>query len=742
RSLAADLKRSGVDVEPALGELNRVEGEWKALPAKPDAEAVDRLHARARAAVRKLALANPLLDFDDILFAKTAPGLFCHMCDQYYGWWSRPGGGICVLANWKSDRPRVRCLTEGKFEPGSFLRPDLSYDARRVLFAYCKHYPHIAGLSNKLDKKNVPEDAFYHVFEMNVDGTGVRQLTRGKYDDFDARYLPDGRIVFLSTRRGQFIQCGSESALATLARGDLPDIYVRCGGDAGRPVPVYTLHTMDAGGKDLRAISAFEMFEWTPAVANDGRILYSRWDYVDRHNIPFMKLWSTNPDGTSARIVWGNFVTKPHCAFEARPVPGSSKIVFVGSAHHSISGGPLVLLDPQAGTDGTAPIVKLTPEVPYPECEGWPKTYYVSPYPLSERYYLTGWSPAPLQAGDGSGGWGARPNPPNATGLYLYDVFGNLELIYRDPEISSNCPIPLRPRPLPPLYAGLSDDGTANEGKILVEDVYQGLVGIERGAVKRLRIVAVPPKTQPWMNNPRLGPLGDQPGKCVLGTVPVEADGSAYFRAPAGVTVFFQALAADGAAIQTMRSGAYVQPGQTLSCIGCHERRESSPGVSRPPQAALRQPSRLAPGPEGSWPLRFDRLVQPVLDKHCVECHSPAAADPAGAKVNLTADKAYDTLIAYRGKGRSLREAVQAAYNLSRSIPGRGEAATSGLLMLLRDPQGHRGVRLDADALERLLTWMDTYAQRQGSFSPEQEQELLRLRRQWAALLEDPSLPR
>ena len=123
----------------------------------------------------------------------------------------------------------------------------------------------------------MPEEAFYHVFEMNLDGTGLRQLTHGKYDDFDARYLPDGRIVFLSTRRGQFVRCEARAA-GTLGQPDLPNSYVRCGGDASRPVPVYTLHTIDAGGKDLRAISAFEMFEWTPSVANDGRILYARWD--------------------------------------------------------------------------------------------------------------------------------------------------------------------------------------------------------------------------------------------------------------------------------------------------------------------------------------------------------------------------------------------------------------------------------------------------------------------------------
>ena len=178
------------------------------------------------------------------------------MSDQYYGWWSRPGGGIYLLKHFKTEEPVLECLTGAFHEPGSFLRPALSYDARKVLFAWCKHYPRLAAETNKLDKANVPEDAFYHLFEMNIDGTGVRQLTHGKYDDFDGRYLPDGRILLLSTRRGQFIQAGRESAGKTLAQADLPDCYVRCGGGPERPVAVYTLHVMERDGTGLCAISS------------------------------------------------------------------------------------------------------------------------------------------------------------------------------------------------------------------------------------------------------------------------------------------------------------------------------------------------------------------------------------------------------------------------------------------------------------------------------------------------------
>jgi cytochrome c553 len=226
--------------------------------------------------------------------------------------------------------------------------------------------------------------------------------------------------------------------------------------------------------------------------------------------------------------------------------------------------------------------------------------------------------------------------------------------------------------------------------------------------------------------------MRDDPGKCVLGTVPVEADGSAYFRVPAGVIVFFQALNERGVAVQTMRGATHVQPGQTLSCIGCHERRDEAP-PARVALASLREPSRLTAGPEGSWPLRFDRLVQPVLDRQCVHCHHPKAESAIAAKIDLTPAKAYGTLVAY-GKP-SVHDQVMEAYKRGFSLPGDGIAERSALLALLEAPEKHHEVTLDADARERLLTWLDTYAQRQGHFSDEQERELLELRRASAALL-------
>ncbi|NLY02474.1 MAG: hypothetical protein GXY83_40860 [Rhodopirellula sp.] len=724
--LAGQLRELGVVVEPHEDQLRQLSRRLEQLAADAPDDARRQVFFDAHKAVRRLALSNPLLDFDTILLVKRAPPLFPHMSDQYYGWWSRPGGGMWLMSGFKSDQPEIRSITSG-WPDGTFLRPDLSYDGTKVLFAYCRYYPEVAALE-KVDKDTLPEDCFFKIYEMNLDGSGVRQLTHGRYDDFDARYLPGGEIVFLSTRKGQFLQCNKAGAEAT-RRATLPDSFVRCGGGDMRPVAVYTLHVMDGDGGNLRAISAFENFEWNPAVAHDGRVLYARWDYIDRFNGHYESLWSTNPDGTNPQLVYGNFTDKPQCVFEARPIPASQKLVFVAAAHHSNEGGSLCLLDRAAGSEGSAPITRLTPEVCFPETEGWPEHFYANPYPLSEQFFLVSWSDRKLPPHSLLKIDDPR-NPTNAQGLYLYDTFGNLEMLYRDPLISSMYPLPVRPRPKPAVTASIVDWDGVQEGRFLLQDVYEGLDGVPRSAVKRIRIVAVPPKTQPQMNQPVLGVSREDPGKFVLGTAPVAEDGSAWFRVPSGVPLFFQALDADGLALQTMRTLTYVQPGQTLACVGCHESRDTAPQPRRAALAALGEPSRLTPGPPGTWPLRFDELVQPVLDRYCVECHRQGAENAKAIAFDLTAAKAYDSLIGYAGE-----DLKTLAFEKPRSEIGDCPARKSKLLALLSDGEGHEGVRLDAESRERLVTWMDTYAQRLGSFSAEQEQQLRDFRREMAALL-------
>jgi hypothetical protein len=291
-------------------------------------------------------------------------------------------------------------------------------------------------------------------------------------------------------------------------------------------------------------------------------------------------------------------------------------------------------------------------------------------------------------------------------------------------------PLPLRARRRPPTLPHTTDWDGEKHGAFLVQDIYQGMGDLPRGTIKGLRIVAVPPKVQPHMNNPVLGVSREDPGKYVLGTAPVEPDGSAHFLVPSGVPVLFQALDADGMAVQTMRSLTYVQPGQTLACIGCHESREISPLAADAPLAALRAPSRLTPAPEGSWPLRFDQLVQPLLDAKCVSCHQPGGDDADAAKFDLTAKVAYQNLLSYAGD-----DLKKLAFERPRSEVGDCPARQSKLLALLRAESGHHKVKLSPAEWDRLVTWMDTYAHIQGSFSSEQEEQLRQLREKWADLL-------
>ncbi len=701
--------------------LQQVQAAVEQLPADaPDARRRE-LYMRARFAVRRLALANPLLDFDDLILVRGAPGTWSHMSDQYLGWWSQPGGGLYVLHDFKSDQPQLQCLT-GSLPPGNILRPDISYDGRRILFAWCRHYPGLSDWPDKLDKSRLPEDSFYHLYEVQIDGGGLRQLTRGKYNDFDGRYLPNGDIVFCSTRRGQAIQCSADSAAATLTNPALPESYVRCGGGPERPCAVYTLHAMDAAGRNLRPISAFEMFEWTPSIDDQGRILYSRWDYVDRYGQNNMGLWSTLPDGTGVQAVYGNFTRNPECFFEARSIPGSRRIVFTASGHHSITAGSLVLLDTRYGPDSAAALTRLTPEVPFPESEGRPATYYANPYPLSEDHYLVAWSDRALR-------FQGEVNDTAALGVYLYDAFGNLNLIYRDPALGSQYPLPVRPRPRPPVV-GQQGTTVGQEARLLLSNVDAGLDGVAPGTIKRLRVIGLPLKTHPTMDAPSIGVTGHDNGRYVLGTVPVESDGSAWFRVPAGVTLYFQALDESGMAVQTMRSGIYLQPGQTQTCIGCHEPRTTAP-ANQVVRAVRREPSLLTPGPEGSWPLDYAALVQPVLDQRCVSCHAPAAE---GAAFDLTPARSYDALVSYGSP--SLKDLVIQRFHEQRSVAGQCEASMNPVLKLLR--QGHYGVHLSPDDWARLITWMDTLGQRAGSFSIEQERQLRQFRAQLADLLAAP----
>jgi len=673
RRLLADLRRGRDETFLAAEalELDRL-----AAMAPKDLPAARARWLDVRWLKRRIALANPLMRFGELLFCKRVPTSYSHLVMQYFGWRARPGGGLFVLAR-PGKSLACRDLAGGKLEPGNVLEPSLSYDGRRVVFSHvaCGPTPY------RPEAVHAQSGGFYHVYQIGVDGTGLRQLTDGPYDDLMPAYLPDGGIVFSSTRR----------------RG-----YARCfGGQFSRRWHVYTLHRMACDGSGLRRLSSHDTNEWFPTVLPDGRVLYARWDYIDRDAVTHQNLWTTRPDGSNPATLWGNATKSPHCAFQAKAIPSSGRIVFTASAHHSITAGSIAVVDPSVDYDGHAAITRITTDVPFPEAESRNLVeYYSAPWPLSERYFLVAYSPLPLV-------WEPGANPPAALGIYLLDAAGNRELIYRDPDIGCTNPIPLGARPMPPALPSALDPARTGTGEMVLTDVYQGLGSTPRGSVKALRIVQVFPKTTPWSNNPRMGVAGEENGRAVLGTVPVEPDGSARFLLPARTPVLFQALNADGLAVRTMRSLTYVQPGEATSCIGCHESRMTAP-ASVEVLAKRRAPSRIAPGPRDGRPFSYVETVQPVLDKHCIRCHSAKA--PKG-KLDLTGAPAGNWTRSYVSLTRDARRIPRyAARNQVQVSPVGGAMSSPGSGLIRKLRKGHSNVKLTSDDLRRLGVWIDCNA--------------------------------
>lgn len=664
-------------------------------------------YLRAHAQRRKMALDNPLVQFGPLFFCKRVPTSYSHLVMQYYGWRARPGGGLFIL-----DKPgysfAARDILKGALETGSVLEPRLSYDGKRILFSFVEG----AGKDyDPLQLNNEVDDGFYHVYEVGVDGSGLRQVTQGPYDDLMPAYLPDGGIVFSSTRR---------------------EGYARCFGAQFSPRwHVYALHRMDADGGNLRRLSFHDTNEWFPAVSNTGLVLYSRWDYIDRDAVTHQNLWATRPDGANPVALWGNAAQKPHCTFQIQPIPNSSKIVFTASAHHSITGGPIVVVNPDLDNNSQDALTRITPEVPFPEAETLDiKEYYDAPWPLSEKYFLTSYSPWPLV-------WEPGANLPHALGIYLVDSFGSRELLYRDPAIGSTNACPLISRPVPPVLSSQLPAEADDRGTILVADVYQGLSGIARSSVKEIRVIQIFPKSTPVGGMPPVGLAGEENARAVLGEAPVEEDGSVHLVVPARKPILFQLLDENGMACQTMRSLTYLQPGERVSCVGCHEKRTDVPSNGMP-LAAQRPPSQLVPKEYENEPFSYAKVVQPVLDKHCVRCHS--GPDPKG-KRDLTGEpfngfsKSYWTLCGdkdFVGPNTNPETAAAALVprfgmrNQVQMTPPGGLYGARGSRLIAKLNAGHKDVRLEKEDLRRIAQWIDCNAIFYGTYLPEEQARQLR----------------
>ncbi len=700
-ALLADLgKNHGIDLAAERTQLDDLRR--RAASTDPKDPARYSLYEDLCRLRRKIAFANPLLNFDRILFVKRHSGP-AHLVQQFDN--ARAigdGGGLFVLENPFRGEPRLRdlladsvcrggTLNGKKLADGHFLSPELSYDGAKVLFAWN---------SEKSLKDN------YAIFRVNVDGSNLGQLTDGSANDFDPCFLPNGRIAFVSTRRGGVGRC-----FDPLTR-------------------TYTLHRMNADGGDIQCLSFHETNEWHPCVDHDGMIVYTRWDYVDRGFNQAHHPWITTPDGKDPRALHGNYGlsprVRPHAELDVRPIPGSRKFVGTATGHHFEASGSLIVLDFDIPDDGAmAQVKRLTPEIPLPEAENLefgPPQAYATAWPLGENYYLCAY---------------ADRRGTATQGIYLLDAFGNKELLYRDPDIECRNPVPVRARPAPPVLP--ESDADANSAApagteappvatVGVMNVYDSAKEWPRDArIGALRIIQVLPKptTACRRNVPKIGYPSENGARAVLGTVPVEEDGSAYFTLPANMPVYFQALDSRGLAVQSMRSDTYAHPGEVLMCQGCHESRRRAASAKSIPLALRRKPSAIQPETEGSNPFNYPRLVQPVLDRSCVGCH---AKDPKAP--NLSAVPSNDTRIGWSVSYQNLEKFAffydsGGGWSWNRwvaaeTVPGKFGARASRLFEMLE--KGHHDVKLSPEDLHRITLWLDCNSDFYGAYDHIQEQ--------------------
>jgi hypothetical protein len=358
---------------------------------------------------------------------------------------------------------------------------------------------------------------------------------------------------------------------------------------------------------------------------------------------------------------------------------------------------------------------RLTPEVQFPESDGG-RQVYAAAWPLSEEFYLCVWDPRGQ----------AERGPRNNFAITLVDVFGNKDVLYRDESISCLSPVPLRPRRAPPVVPHATLVGAPGAAPAPAADLPQtarvGVVNVYDGKrpwpegtrIAALRIMQVLPKSTPPANSPRIGHGSQKGARAVLGTVPVEADGSAYFEMPVGTPVYFQALDESGLAVQSMRSDTYVHPGETLICQGCHEPRPQGATPALPPLAMRREPSAVRPETvEGANPLSFPRLVQPVLDRNCIDCHAKEAKAPRLAAGDWQKNE-HRWYTSYANLRPFAFFYDGDAWTTPDTVPGQFGARASRLFTMLA--KGHHDVKLSADDLHRIALWLDSNSDFYGAY--------------------------
>ena len=692
---------------------------------------------------RQIVFSNPLLDFDDILCVvrgtyagsvRSNPGTMDmqggHFVNQYFGFNALPGGGLYVVKNWKGQNaPLVHNLIEDsvvqngrlkgqQLDRGAFCTPDLDFDGSRISFSWCGNHDHQLSFSR---------ERLWHIFTVNADGSNLTQLTDGAFDDFDSCWLPNGRLAFTSERRGGYIRCF-----------------------AGLVVPQFSLFSMKDDGSDMFPLSYYETSEWNPTVNNDGKIVYTRWDYTDRENCLGSRFWICGPDGTNPRAPHGNYpnpwhtfpdnadmsdsrMGAPRTETSIRAIPNSSLYLMTAAPHHGDIDGTLCLLDLNVPDDGhMSQVLRITPDELFPESEMGMRSHfkYKTPWPLSEDFYLCNcWE-----------------------NLVVVDRFGNKELIcglrempcQHDDRFRVFEPIPLRPRPQPivvPSQTTQGDDAvvTAETPKatIAVMNVYESDQPMPEGVkIKWLRVVQNILKCTPEMGDPMIGYERESTPRIPLGIVPVEEDGSAYFEAPIAKELIFQVLDENYMAVQSMRSVAFVHPGEQLSCIGCHENHFSvSYTHSQTPLAMQRPPSPLQAETGPIEPVSYYRQIRPIFENECIDCHREENKGPV--------DMSYEALkeeYTFWFSGAMLGDvntAYSGVHGGTRSIPGRFGARYCKIGQALLDDT-HKEV-VSEESRRKINLWLDCNSLRLTAFHRVTDQ--LRGELVWPYIDVDPENP-
>ena len=586
----------------------------------------------------------------EIVFAVRQAGNDPHWYANFGYWSSDPNkkmygarGRLCRL---DLRTGKVKVLID---DPAGAVRdPQVHYDGRKVLFSWRRGAsPH------------------YNLYEINIDGTGLRRLTHDPWDDIEATYLPDGDIMFCSSRCKRFVGCWH--------------------------TPVAILYRCDADGGNIRPVSSNPEHDNTPWPLPDGRILYTRWEYVDRSQVKFHHLWSMNPDGTNQTVYFGNMHPST-TMIDAKPIPGTDKVLASFAPGHGKREhmGIITIIDPNDGPDNLSRARSVSIGA---------GNWFRDPYPLTEDAFLVAYRDK----------------------LALMNAKGQLWQLYALPaELAKGgalChePRPVRPRPRERVIPPRTDPDRGT-GRLVLADVNVGrnMGGVKRGEIRKLLVLEVLPKPVNFNGGPIPLTIGGTFSlERILGTVPVEPDGSAFMELPALRSLFFVALDANDMSVKRMHSFLTVMPGETTSCAGCHEQRTATPPAVRTPalMATRRPPSRIRPIADVPDVLDFPRDIQPILDRHCLKCHD---YDKRSGGVILSGDRgqmyshSYVTLL-------NKRQFVDGRNGLGNSAPRTVGSSASPLMKKISG--GHHDVTATPLERKKVRLWIETGATYPGTYA-------------------------